>query len=103
MKIFILLRKEIGDPDVEFLIREKDIVNDNLANGLREDMLPFLKDVFPSKRYLAIKGVLDRAYPFIYKLLREHKETFDPSKLISWFSLSFFICSLFHYFLHLVS
>ncbi|XP_022334283.2 steroid 17-alpha-hydroxylase/17,20 lyase-like [Crassostrea virginica] len=74
-------KKEIGDPDVEFLIREKDIVNDNLANGLREDMLPFLKDVFPSKRYLAIKGVLDRAYPFIYKLLREHKETFDPNRI----------------------
>ncbi|XP_052674496.1 steroid 17-alpha-hydroxylase/17,20 lyase-like [Crassostrea angulata] len=74
-------KKEIGDPDVEFLLREKDSVNKAIGNGLREDLLPFLKDVYPSRRYVIIKEAVDRAFSFMYKLLHEHQETFDPNNI----------------------
>ncbi|XP_034302989.2 steroid 17-alpha-hydroxylase/17,20 lyase isoform X1 [Magallana gigas] len=73
--------KEIGDPDVEFLLREKDLINKTVGNGLREDMLPFLKDVYPSGRYVIIKEAADRVFSFLHKLLHEHQETFDPNNI----------------------
>ncbi|XP_065941966.1 steroid 17-alpha-hydroxylase/17,20 lyase isoform X3 [Magallana gigas] len=75
------LSKEIGDPDVEFLLREKDLINKTVGNGLREDMLPFLKDVYPSGRYVIIKEAADRVFSFLHKLLHEHQETFDPNNI----------------------
>nr|XP_034329009.1 steroid 17-alpha-hydroxylase/17,20 lyase isoform X2 [Crassostrea gigas] len=73
--------KEIGDPDVEFLLREKDNVNEAIGNGLREDLLPFLKDVYPSKRYIIIKEAADRVFSFLNRLLQKHQETFDPNNI----------------------
>ncbi|XP_052674536.1 steroid 17-alpha-hydroxylase/17,20 lyase-like isoform X3 [Crassostrea angulata] len=75
------LSKEIGDSDVEFLLREKDLINKTVGNGLREDMLPFLKDVYPSGRYVIIKEAADRVFSFLHKLLHEHQETFDPNNI----------------------
>ncbi|XP_055995738.1 steroid 17-alpha-hydroxylase/17,20 lyase-like [Ostrea edulis] len=74
-------KKDIGDPEVEFLIREKDLVNKTMENGIREDLLPFLKDVYPSKRYTIIKKAVDKAFDFLYRKLEEHKETFDANNI----------------------
>jgi hypothetical protein len=72
-------RKEIGDPDVEYLIRDKDLVNKTMENGIREDLLPFLKDIYPSRRYTIIKTAVDKVFDFLRSKLEEHKETFDSS------------------------
>lgn len=45
-------------------------------------MLPFLKDVYPSGRYVIIKEAADGVFSFLHKLLHEHQETFDPSKAV---------------------
>ncbi|XP_061178421.1 steroid 17-alpha-hydroxylase/17,20 lyase-like isoform X1 [Saccostrea echinata] len=74
-------KKDIGDPDVEFLLKEKDLVNKNIENGLREDIFPFLKDVCPSKRYQVIEEAMERVLTFLYKNLEKHKETFDPDNI----------------------
>nr|XP_034303048.1 steroid 17-alpha-hydroxylase/17,20 lyase-like isoform X2 [Crassostrea gigas] len=85
--------KEIGDPDVEFLLREKDLINKTVGNGLREDMLPFLKDVYPSGRYVIIKEAADRVFSFLHKLLHEHQETFDPTGVdTTRLTLEWFLC-----------
>uniref|UniRef100_K1Q054 Steroid 17-alpha-hydroxylase/17,20 lyase n=1 Tax=Magallana gigas TaxID=29159 RepID=K1Q054_MAGGI len=43
--------------------------------------LPFLKDVYPSKRYIIIKEAADRVFSFLNRLLQKHQETFDPNNI----------------------
>lgn len=71
-------KKDIGDPDVVLLSSTKEVLNQNFGNGLMEDILPVLKDVYPSKRYLNIKEGLQKIHAFFYKNLEKHKDSFDP-------------------------
>ncbi|XP_062587481.1 steroid 17-alpha-hydroxylase/17,20 lyase-like [Saccostrea cucullata] len=74
-------KKNIGDEEVESIIRKKDAVNKAIGNGIREDLLPFLKDVCPSERYLTIKKAADVVFGSFYKKLDEHRNTFDPDNI----------------------
>lgn len=75
-----MTRKDIGDPDVVLLSSTKEVLNQNFGNGLMEDILPVLKDVYPSKRYLNIKEGLQKIHAFFYKNLEKHKDSFDSRK-----------------------
>jgi hypothetical protein len=73
-----LLRRPVDDPEVkEFLKLDDELVN-GLSSGVLEDVIPYLKDIFPTAKWKKLEGEMNEAMAIIRTKFKEHVETFEP-------------------------
>lgn len=72
-----LLRRKTDDPEVQRLL---DIDNDllkSLGTGVLEDIVPYLKDIYPTAKWKKLVTLTTEMLNVIRKKLQEHKDTFN--------------------------
>ena len=75
-----IIRRPADDPEVKKLL---ELDNDLLAtfnNGLVEDIVPYLKDIYPTARWKKMVALTDQILNVFRGKLQEHKDTFKPGE-----------------------
>ena len=84
MLTFLINRCELGDEEVEYILKADLDLTQKFGSGFVEDMFPRLAKYYPSQRWTEFVKETKSLLATFERLVKEHEETFDPSKPICY-------------------
>lgn len=76
--LFINFRRPTDDPEVKKLLKIDNDLIDKLGTGVFEDIIPYFKDIYPTKKWQMFLSMVDEMLTVLRRKFREHVETFQP-------------------------
>lgn len=85
--MFINFRRPADDPEVKKLLKLDNDLIDKLGSGVFEDLFPYLKDIYPTKKWKLLTTMVDELLTVLKRKFKEHVETFQPGYNLYVYSL----------------
>ncbi|XP_062620092.1 steroid 17-alpha-hydroxylase/17,20 lyase-like [Saccostrea cucullata] len=73
-------KRPVDDPEVKALLKLDNDLFDLFGTGLAEDLVPYLKDIYPTARWEKFKKMTEEILQLLHTKFNQHKETFSPDK-----------------------
>ncbi|XP_052704584.1 steroid 17-alpha-hydroxylase/17,20 lyase-like [Crassostrea angulata] len=71
-------KRPTDDPEVKKLLKIDNDLIDKLGTGVFEDIIPYFKDIYPTKKWQMFLSMVDEMLTVLRRKFREHVETFQP-------------------------
>ena len=66
---------------MEYIYKANTDLNASFGAGFLEDIIPFMSNIYTTQRLRKALALADDFFAFLTKLVKQHEETFDSSKI----------------------
>jgi hypothetical protein len=81
-------RRSTDDPEVKALIKLNENLLADFGSGLLEDIVPYLKDIYPTASWKRFVNTTEQLLNVIRAKFKQHVDTFEPGKFKRiWFEM----------------
>jgi hypothetical protein len=85
----LISRRPIDDTEVKTLLELDETITNVFGNGVLEDIVPYLKDIYPTARWNKLVDTMNGILDILRAKFKQHVDTFQPGENVN-ISYNFF-------------
>jgi hypothetical protein len=74
----MICRRPIDDPEIKTMLKLEDELFDEFGSGILEDIVPYLKDIYPTAKWKKLSSNMNKLLDILQKKFKQHVDTFKP-------------------------